>query len=165
MRAKLDTEKGRGIGKDGAKTVYKLFKETFPAVINFHSDLFVTQLTDVVYFYKNLKDSKIKETVIENIKFNRRMVTLDTQYMPSHIYESMNSEYEYVKNRIVEYEPIDLEEELESKGFFDKKKEDIKEEPFKKEENLKAIKVKKVNFQKEYKKKSTFNNRKSAYFE
>lgn len=125
---KIDNENGRGIGDDGSKTVYKLFKETFPAVIDFHSDTFVNQLADVVYYYKSIKDTKIKPYIVENIKFNRKMVSLDCQYMPQHIFESMNEEYETVKNKVIEYEPVDLEAELEAKGHFTVIKEDLQEQ-------------------------------------
>ena len=126
-----NNQDGRGIGEDGAKSLYKLFKETYPNIIDFDSDIFVNQLVDVVFYFKKIKDFTHKSMVSENIKFNRRMVMLDDKYMPEMIFEAMNSEYQEVKNRVVEYEEIDLEEELVKKGFYDEKK-DIKPE-FRKE--------------------------------
>lgn len=151
---KIDNENGRGIGNEGSKTVYKLFKETFPAVIDFNSDTFVNQLTDVVYYYKSIKDPKIKPHIVENIKFNRKMVSLDCQYMPQHIFELMNEEYETVKNRVIEYEPVDLEAELEAKGHFTVIKEDLQEQ-FRVED--KGDKFQSDDFWEIDKKESSFN--------
>ena len=54
---------------------------------------------DVVVYYKKIKNKSIelKEKVKENIIFNRMLITLDTQYMPKQMFESLESHFKYYK--------------------------------------------------------------------
>lgn len=123
----IDNEEGRGIGKEGALSVYKIYKESYPEIIDFHSDKFVNQLVEVISYYKKIKEQSIKDEIYKNICFNRRLICLDIAYMPKEILESMKEEYE-LKNIIVESTEIEnLEEKLEEEGYFDEQ-EDLKEE-------------------------------------
>ena len=69
----------------------------------------------------------MKTIITNNIIFNRKMVVLDSQYMPENIFEIMKAEYISEKEKVIKFEPIDLEHELEKSDFF-KSKEDIKPE-------------------------------------
>ena len=107
-------ETGRGIGKDGAKSVYKLYKEIHPEPIVVDSDDFVKKLVDVVVYYKKIKNPslELKRKVKENIIFNRMLITLDTQYMPDQIFESLKTHFKLIDN-LVKQNPI-IEEAEES---------------------------------------------------
>ena len=128
-------EDGRGIGGAGATSVYKLYKEIHPNEINFDSDIFISNLIDVVLYYKKLKksDNLLVDKLRENIKFNRMLITLETKYMPENIFENMSSYYDIVNNKINEEVYIDQEKKLEEEDFFSvEKKKDI-DEKFRKE--------------------------------
>ena len=114
---KIDSE-GRGIGKDGAKTVYNLYKEIHPETIDLDSDEFLSNLADVVIYYKKIKDPNAKEQIIKQLEFNRMMIFLDPKYMPDLTHENMVKHFESVDNRVIEYEPEDLEAKLEEDDFF-----------------------------------------------
>jgi len=73
----------KGIGDAGSSTVYKMFKDRFPNEIDFDSDEFITQLSDILYIYKKNRDIDFKEKVVENIKFSRTLTRLDGRYLPS----------------------------------------------------------------------------------
>jgi len=124
---KLDDE-GRGIGKDGAKTVYNLYKEIHPEPIDLDSDEFLSNLADVVIYYKKIKDAGAKQQIIEQLKFNRMMIFLDTKYMPETTLKNMKAHFDEVDNRVIEYEPEDLEAKLEEDDFFAEEKDPIPEQ-------------------------------------
>ena len=78
------TEKTKGIGTTGSGTVYKMFKDRYPNEIDFDSDEFISQLSDILYIYKkNNREIDFKEKVIENIKFSRTLTRLDGKYLPT----------------------------------------------------------------------------------
>lgn len=78
---KFDKTK-RGIGKAGAETVWKMFKEKYPNEIDFDSNDFVRELTDIISIYKKIKDVFFLERVKENIILSRKLVRLDEAYLP-----------------------------------------------------------------------------------
>jgi len=127
-------EKGMGIGKTGANKVYKLYQEIHPGDIDIDSDIFIKNLTDVVLYYKKIKNpsNEIKNKVMENIIFNRRLIKLDTSYMPEKTYESLDNHFSLIDN-VTEVKQINLEEKLTNDGFFDEKVDDI-DENFRKDE-------------------------------
>jgi 5'-3' exonuclease len=106
---------GRGIGKDGAQTLYKTFKEMYPEKIDFNSDEFINNLADVVLYAKKIKDETAKPIVEKNLKFNRTLVVLEPTYMPENVYEKMKTYYHNVDNHLIEYGEAD-------DTFFEKKK-------------------------------------------
>lgn len=126
---KVDNE-GRGIGKDGATTIYKLYKEIHPETINIDSEEFVNNLSDVVIYHKKIKDVRAKDILKQNIIFNRGLIVLDPKYMPKVTYENMKSFFEEVENRVIEYETEDSEVKLEEDDFFNEKSKEIIPEQF-----------------------------------
>ena len=128
---------GRGIGEKGANTVYKLYKEIHPDPIDIDSEVFINNLLEVVLYYKKIKnaDSVFKQTVKDNIIFNRMLITLDKKYMPEHIYENMKNHFEQIDNQKVELITEDLAQKMDDDGFFDEKETDI-DEKFRQEETV-----------------------------
>jgi len=133
---KIDPD-GRGIGEKGANSVYKLYKEINPEPIDIDSDKFVNNLIDVIFYYKKIKNPSQESINIvrNNIIFNRKLIKLDSLYMPENIYESMSSHYDLIQNEVKIYEDIDLEKKLEDDGFFDEMPQDIDENFRKESEN------------------------------
>jgi len=119
---------GRGIGEDGAKTLYKLFKEIHPQQIDVDSDTFLDNLTDVVIYYKKIKDTTAKQIIKDNLIFNRKMMILDTKYMPKITFENMKNYFNEIDNRVVVYESEDLESKLEEDDFFNEKEMKLPEQ-------------------------------------
>lgn len=81
----------RGIGKAGGETVWKMYKERYPEDIDFDSDYFVNNLTDIISIYKKNKDLEYKEKVKENIIFSRKLTRLDSRYLPKGLKETLES--------------------------------------------------------------------------
>lgn len=108
---------GRGIGKDGASTIYGLYKEIHTENIDLDSDEFINNLADVIIYYKKIKDTTAKNKIIDQLKFNRKMIFLDSKYMPKQTYNNMKNHFNSVENRIIKNE-IDLEEKLEKDNSF-----------------------------------------------
>ena len=73
----------KGIGAAGSDTVYKMFKDRFPNEIDFDSDEFISQLSDILYIYKKNREIDFKEKVTRNIKFCRTLTRLDGKYLPA----------------------------------------------------------------------------------
>ena len=120
---------GRGIGKDGALTVYKLYKEIHPEPIKLDSDDFIDKLSDVIIYYKKIKDTTAKEKIKTQLIFNRMMMFLEPEYMPEIVYDNMVTLFNDINNRVIEHEIIDLEKKLEDDDFFNEGEvEDIPEE-------------------------------------
>lgn len=83
-------QNNRGIGETGIKTVYTLYKETFPQTIDFNSEQFQTNLIDIIKFNKKLDDthdSEIKNNLIRNLKITK----LDEISTPRNLYENMKN--------------------------------------------------------------------------
>lgn len=123
-------ETGRGIGGAGAATLYKLYKEINPEQLDIHSEIFVDKLLSAILYYKKIKSASsiLKEKVKENILFNRMLITLDKQYMPEKIYNSMEIYYNDINSRESEYIFENLEDKLEEEGYFNGITEDIDEQ-------------------------------------
>ena len=73
----------KGIGDTGSDTVYKMFKDRFPNEIDFDSDEFIKNLSDILYIYKKNREIDFKEKVTENIKLSRTLTRLDGKYLPA----------------------------------------------------------------------------------
>lgn len=119
-------EEGRGIGVDGAKTIYKLYKEIHPEPIDIDSNTFINNMSDVIIYHKKIKDVTATDIIKENLKFNRKLIVLDPKYMPQVTYENMKNFYNEVNNRVIEYEPEEIQ--LEDNDFFNINTEIIPEE-------------------------------------
>lgn len=125
---------GRGIGESGAQKIYKLYKEIHPEKIDLDSDVFINNLADIIIFNKKIKDNTAKDVIINQLKFNRKMIFLDSKYMPESIYQNMKEYFKSIDNRVIEYEPEDLEQKLDDDDFFAEEK-DFLPEQFNKENN------------------------------
>ena len=123
---KLDPENGRGIGENGAISVYKLYKEIHPEPIDFDSDEFIDRLIEVIIYYKKIKNCTFKQSIRENIILNRQLISLDSKFMPEQFFENMVNNYKKV-NEYVEYEVENLEEKYDD-DFFNDVPEDIPEQ-------------------------------------
>jgi hypothetical protein len=84
-----ETKTGRmmGIGKDGAKNIYNLYKETFDEPINFDKNEFILKATEMVSFNKKVTDENIKDSIKDNIKRNRKLIKLTENYLPQNLLE------------------------------------------------------------------------------
>ena len=66
-----------GIGKTGATSIYKLYKETYgDNKINFDSDEFIEQCTEIISFFKKIDDDEIKSDISKKLKRNRKLTKL-----------------------------------------------------------------------------------------
>lgn len=77
------TETMRGIGTDGSGTVYKMFKQKYPNDIDFDSDDFIMNLSDILSIYKKNPELDFKHKVIQNIVESRKLTRLDSKYLPN----------------------------------------------------------------------------------
>lgn len=77
----------RGIGKAGVETVWDMFKERYSGDINFDSDEFVYNLTEILSIYKKNKTEDFKQKVKENIIFSRKLTRLNSKYLPNGMLE------------------------------------------------------------------------------
>lgn len=82
-KPKIESEKGRGIGKAGGLSIYKLYKETNNNFINFDDDTFIDKSTDIVSFSKKVTDTEQINLIRENLKLNRKLIVLTDKYVPS----------------------------------------------------------------------------------
>jgi hypothetical protein len=121
-------EEGRGIGKDGAKTLYNLYKEVYPNEIDLNSDIFIDQLVKIISYSKKIKNSIIEEQLKANLIFNRKMVLLDTRYMPVIVKNNLENHYLSVINNKIEYDIENLEQKLDEDDFFNDFDDNIPEE-------------------------------------
>jgi hypothetical protein len=121
-------EDGRGIGKDGAKTLYNLYKEVYPNEIDLNSDIFIDQLVKIISYSKKIKNSIIEDQLKTNLIFNRKMVLLDTRYMPEIVKNNLENHYLSVINNKIEYDIENLEQKLDEDDFFNDFDDNIPEE-------------------------------------
>jgi len=77
------TKNVKGIADKGASTVYAMYKQRFPNEIDFDSEDFVKNLTDILYIYRKNKEDNFKEKVTENIILSRKLTRLDGKYLPN----------------------------------------------------------------------------------
>lgn len=81
----------RGIGNAGAETVWNMYKEKFPNKINFDSNIFIDNLTEIISIFKKNKDLDFKEKVKKNIYLSRKLTRLDSKYLPKGMKEILES--------------------------------------------------------------------------
>ncbi len=81
----------RGIGKAGGETVWNMFKERYPNNIDFDSDEFVENLTEILSIYKKNKNEDFKDKVKKNIIFSRKLVRLESKYLPQGMLQILES--------------------------------------------------------------------------
>jgi len=81
----------RGIGEAGIKTVYGLYKSTYPSTIDFDSLTFENNLIDIIKFHKKINDNSHDKSISEKFRRNLKIVKLDEKSCPPKLYENMNS--------------------------------------------------------------------------
>ena len=83
------TKEIRGIGTAGSDVVWHMYKEKYPMIIDFDSDIFIERLTEILGIYRKNKEVDFKSKVIENIKKSRTITRLDARYLPKGLYENL----------------------------------------------------------------------------
>lgn len=79
----------RGIGKAGSLSIYKLYKETNQEIIDFDSEIFINNLTEIISYSKKITDEEIKNEIKNNIIRNRKLLRLDENYLPTTLKEQV----------------------------------------------------------------------------
>jgi len=87
------TGKPMGIGKTGAESIYRLYKETYNEIIDFDSDYFIEKVSEVVLFSKKIDIIEIDD-IKSKIKRNRRLIKLTQDYLPEYLLETLNEKIE-----------------------------------------------------------------------
>lgn len=82
----------RGIGKTGGERIYTFYKETYPDIIDFNSDIFKERLIESVKYHKRIKDDDMDGEMNERLNRNLKLVKLDKKSTPSRLYEQMEDE-------------------------------------------------------------------------
>jgi len=100
------TGKMMGIGKDGAKSIYNLYKETYDEPIDFDSDDFVNKASEMVSFVKKVTDEDKIDIIKDNIKRNRKLLILEEKYLPEKLLEKFDMKIN-VGRKITPKSPID----------------------------------------------------------
>jgi 5'-3' exonuclease len=88
------TGKPRGIGVDGAKSLYALYKEIYPEDINFNSTEIIERIKDVVCSFKKVEPinvNSIKNLMNDRIKRNLKLIVLNDFYAPSEILSNIKN--------------------------------------------------------------------------
>jgi len=84
----------RGIGITGSDVVWNMYKQRFPGIIDFDSDIFINNLIEILVIYRKNKEVDFKSKVFEKIKFSRTLTRLDNKYLPDGMYDIL-------KNKII----------------------------------------------------------------
>lgn len=87
-----DTKTGKkmGIGKDGAKSVYNLYKETYNEEIIFDSEEFIEKAAEMIMFSKKIIDNELLNDIKTKLRRNRSLIKLTDNYLPNYILEQFN---------------------------------------------------------------------------
>ena len=83
-------DKFMGIGKAGAQTVYKLYKETYDELIDFDSDDFVNKAAEMVSFVKKVTEEDKVNIIKDNIRRNRKLLILTETYLPEQLLKTFD---------------------------------------------------------------------------
>lgn len=80
----------RGIGKVGAERIYNFYKDTYPEIIDFNSDVFKDRVIESVKYYKHLNgNSDVDHEMRKRLNVNLKLVKLDQRSIPNNLYEKM----------------------------------------------------------------------------
>ena len=99
---------GRGIGEEGASKIYDMYLQAYQT-IDFDSDEFVTNVTNVISFYKKIKEESELSKIRNSIRFNIRMLRLENQYLPQNLLEKMKNSINVDELKIYVNDDIILE--------------------------------------------------------
>lgn len=94
LKDKEISEEGIGIGKTGANKCYDIYKDTYgEESINFNSEEFMDNCTEIAAFYKKVnKRPDIKEKIRENVNFNNTLLNLDGTKIPQDLIIKLKNE-------------------------------------------------------------------------
>lgn len=81
----------RGIGKIGIEKIYNFYKETYPELIDFNSDIFKERLIESVKYCKRIKDNDSNNIMMDRLNMNLKLVKLDKKSMPDNLYKIMEN--------------------------------------------------------------------------
>jgi len=87
------TGKSMGIGKSGAESIYKLYKETYNENIDFDSDEFVEKASEVTMYSKKIDISEVDD-IKAKIRRNRKLIKLTENYLPNYLLKTLNEKIE-----------------------------------------------------------------------
>lgn len=86
------TGKIMGIGKDGALSIYNLYKETYNnEEIDFDSDDFINKCAEMVTYGKKIDDVDALETIKKRLKRNRKLTKLTENYLPDYLLKEFSN--------------------------------------------------------------------------
>jgi 5'-3' exonuclease len=86
------TGKPRGIGAEGAKSLYSLYKEIYPEDIDFMGDLLIERLKEVICSYKKIESinvNDVKNNMEDKLKRNLKLIVLNDFYTPTEVLTNM----------------------------------------------------------------------------
>lgn len=84
-----DPTKFRGIGKTGAEKIYDNYKLDNPQVIDILDNKWLFKLSDYIAENKKVSIDIYQDKIINNLKFNRKLICLDKSFLPEQIYETI----------------------------------------------------------------------------
>ena len=85
------TGKTMGIGLDGAKTIYRLYKETYNnEEIDFDSEVFIDKCAELISFSKKIEDENALDVIKKKLKRNRKLTKLTENYLPDYLLNEFN---------------------------------------------------------------------------
>lgn len=85
------TGKPMGIGKDGAKSIYMLYKETYNEDINFDSDDFINRCAEIITYSKKIEEDGAIDSIKSKLKRNRKLTYLTEKYIPEYLLNELNN--------------------------------------------------------------------------
>ena len=100
------TGKMMGVGKGGAKTTYKLYKETYDELIDFDSDEFVEKAAEMVSFVKKVTEQEKVNLIKDNIRRNRKLLILTETYLPEKLLKTFDEKVD-IGNKVKDTSEID----------------------------------------------------------
>ena len=88
---KTDATKFRGIGDAGAKKIWEAFKADYPNDIDFIKDDWIENVVEYVAQNKKVEVDEYQDTIIENLKLNRRLIHLHENHLPFDIKQKVDT--------------------------------------------------------------------------
>ena len=81
--------KKRGIGDAGSEKIYKIYKDIHKEFIDFESEEFIHNLSEVINYDKKINDDIKLNEVKSNLKQNRLLIRLNSEYIPKSIHTKL----------------------------------------------------------------------------
>lgn len=86
-----DNGNKRGIGDAGSEKIYKIYKDIHKESIDFESEQFIHNLSEVINYDKKINDEIILNEVKSNLKQNRFLIRLNSEYIPKTILDKLKT--------------------------------------------------------------------------